>query len=455
MSTKSLRWLGVIIPLLFWAAVMALRAYLAPHVPVGYEAGLELALVGVGGAIFSSWVANRFDAHEAEISQRARQLEALRQATLSLTTELELDRVLTRVVEVSRTLAAARYAALGVVNAESGEIEQFITSGLTEQERSEMGPEPSGRGLLGAILTERRTLRIDDIASDPRSVGYPAHHPPMRTMLGVPLIFKGQVFGNLYLADKVNPSGGPALRFTDQDERTLEMFAAHASIAIENARLHRQNQLLAIMQERERFGMNLHDGIIQSIYAVGLILDDAKHRIESEPASAREQVSQSLRGLNDVIRDIRCYIMDLRPQRFEGRTLDEGLEELASAVTERAGLRVDLALDPTAAAYVSAEQTAELLHVAQEAITNVRKHSGAETVTLRLSRGGGQILMSIEDDGSGFDVFRTASKSTGNGLRNMQDRARVVNGELEIDSQAGHGTRIVVSVPYSRRTRTA
>ncbi len=451
MSTKTLRWLGVILPVAFWTALIMVRVYVTPHASTAFAASAELLLVALGGALFSWWVADRFDQHEAEILQRAQQLDALREASLAVATEVDLTRVLQSVVDLSRRLSGARYAALSVLDAEGKQVEEFITSGVTAEERARMGDPPQGHGLLGAIITERRAMRIDHISADPRAVGFPEHHPYMTTLLGVPLLGKGRLFGNLYLCDKVDPDGSGPIPFTDADQRTLDMFAAHASVAIDNARLHRQNQQIAIMQERERFGMNLHDGIIQSIYALGLLLDDAQHRADSEPEVARQRIAQTIAGLNEVIRDIRSYILDLRPQRFEGRSLEEGLRGLATAYGAHSPLEVHVSVEPAAAAAATPQQTAELLHLAQEALTNTQKHAAAERVHLHLGRVGGHLSLTIEDDGRGFDVFRTAAHPTGNGLRNMQERARALDGEIEIESQRGKGTRIAVSIPLAAR----
>jgi signal transduction histidine kinase len=451
MSTKTIRVLGILLPVLLWILLNALRVYLGPYVTPMVELSLELLLVAAGGALFAHWVASRFERHDREVDQRAQQLEALRMAAISLTSEVELRDVLQRVLELSRELSGARYAALGVVDSTDGRIEEFLTAGISEAERAAMGSPPEGLGLLGAIMTERRSMRVDNLAADPRSVGFPEHHPHMSTLLGVPIMSKGVIFGNLYLTDKLNPTGTTPLPFTDQDQRTLEMFAAHAAVAIENARLNRQNRQIAIMRERERFGMNLHDGIIQSIYALGLMLEDAQHRIVSEPETAQSRIAGALTGLNSVIADIRSYIMDLRPERFEGRSLQAGLQAIADQAAERGEIRLDLNVDTKAADRATPRQTAELLHVAQEAMANIQKHAGACKVALGVRRQGDFILLEIADDGCGFDVFRTAGRANGQGLRNMQDRARALHGELEIDSVAGEGTRIVLSVPVARR----
>jgi signal transduction histidine kinase len=456
MSTKTLRWLGVVLPLVLWAFLAVFRVYLAPFTPTFLAVALELAVVVVFGALFSNWVADRFDAHETRMAERTAQLAALREATLALTTEVELETVLQRAVDLSCQLAGARYAALGVLDESGNVIAEFHTAGITPEERARMGDPPQGHGLLGAILAERRPMRVDHIAADPRSVGFPEDHPVMSTLLGVPIMSKGRIFGNLYLTDKLNPqAGGPPLPFTDQDQRTLEMFAAHAAVAIENAQLFRQNRELVIMRERERFGMNLHDGIIQSIYALGLLLDDAYHRADDEPQVAKERIGVAVKGLNDVIRDIRSYIMDLRPLRFEGRSLQQGLEDLAKRVRAHSLLQVHLDVDQPAAAAATPAQADEILHVAQEALTNIQKHAQAEQVDIHLTRSGSRIYLTILDNGRGFDVFRAAAHNHGHGLRNMQDRARALQGEFEIESLDGQGTRIVLSVPLTGRARAA
>lgn len=451
MSTKTLRWLGILLPVLFWASVTALRVYLTAYTTVVLEAAIELLLVALAGALFSSWVARRFDAHDAEIDARVQQTETLRQAALALTAEVDLTQVLQRVVDLSKQLSQARYAALGVLDVDGTRIEQFITAGIAPEQRVAIGEPPQGHGLLGAILTERRPMRVASIAGDPRAVGFPPNHPPMQTLLGVSLISKGQILGNLYLADKYDSTGRGPLPFTEQDQNALEMFAAHASVAIENARLHRQNQQIAIMQERERIGMNLHDGVIQSIYALGLLLDDAHHRVTDEPALARERIGLTVQGLNEVIRDIRSYIMDLQPQRFEERSLAQGMDELARTFSASAALTVDLAVDAAAAARATPQQAAELLHITQEALANIQKHASADQVHVTLARTGGRLCLVIGDNGHGFDVFRTASNSHGQGLRNMQERARALDGEFEIESENGRGTRILLSLPMAPR----
>jgi signal transduction histidine kinase len=452
-SVRRVRWLGVLLPMLLWTGVLFVRASLADKVPAWVEWTAELTLVAAGCFIFANWVATNFERHQREMDARAQQLEALREAGIALTTETALEPLLQRVVDESRALAGAKYAALGVLSDDGKRIDQFIFSGMEPNAREMIGTHPMAVGLLGLILESSQPVRIDNIAEDPRAAGYPDSHIPMRTLLGVAVVARGKVLGNLYLADKLDPESEAALPFTEIDARTLEMFATHASIAIENARLQQQNQQLAIMQERERFGMNMHDGIIQSLYALGLILEDAEHRVESEPMVARQRLRQTIDGLNQVIRDIRAYIMDLRPQRFEESTMALGLERLVQNLSAHWSLRVQTTIDPEAAALIDSlgssatRQKSELLHIAQEALTNINKHARATVVSVVLALDEGDLVLTITDNGQGFDVFQTARSSTGNGLRNMQQRARALHGELEIQSLPGSGTTLTLSLP--------
>jgi len=459
-SIRRIRWLGVFLPMLLWAGVLVVRALAANRVPNWLEWTGELVLVGAGCLVFSNWVATNFERHQREMDQRAQQLESLRQAGIALTTETELEPLLQRVVDESRTLANARYAALGVLSADGNTIDQFIFSGMEPAARDLIGQHPMAKGLLGLFLNSTEPVRIDSIADDPRATGFPALHIPMRTLLGVAIKARGKVLGNLYLADKINPADGDPLPFSEMDARTLEMFATHASIAIENARLQQQSKQIAIMRERERFGMNMHDGIIQSLYAIGLILDDAQHRIESEPETARLRIRQTIDDLNQVIRDIRAYIMDLRPQRFEEGALGKGLETLVQNLTAHWSLHVQTKVGPGVSDAIESlgeygtRLQSEILHIAQEALTNINKHAQATVATVELALEDDELQLTIADNGSGFDVFRIARTSQGNGLRNMQQRARALHGELEIESAPGAGAKLTLMLPLSTTATT-
>ena len=410
-----------------------------------------LIAIGLGAAAFSSWVFAIVDQQETEVRRHADQLAALHEAALSLTTELDMGQVLQKVVDLSCSLVNARYAALGVLDDAGESIEQFITAGIDPVLRAQMGELPRGHGLLGALIEEGKPIRIPEITDDPRSVGFPPNHPPMHSLLGVPIRSKGRVIGDLYLTDKLIEVEDGTERlgvFTPEDQEVAEMFATQAAIAIENAQLYRKTQQLAILQERQRFGMDLHDGIIQSIYAIGLMLEESDLSVESNPPDAHTSIRQALHGLNDVIRDIRNYILDLRPQRFQGRDLGQGLEEIARELRANTLLNIDVNTDGVDFRSLSAEQTVDLLHIAQEAITNAAKHARATHVSVALYQNAGKLVLSINDNGQGFELAQAQNKG-GHGLRNMRERAAAIGGVMHVDSRVGKGTQLEIQLSPS------
>ena len=370
-------------------------------------------------------------------------LESLFEASMTITAELAIDRVLQRIVDLSRSLVGAQYAALGVPTASGTALERFVTSGMTSQEIAQIGHLPTGKGLLGLLLREPKPLRVRRLTDDPRSSGVCDGHPRMTSFLGVPILFKGKLVGNLYLTDKIG-----ADEFSEQDEHLITMLAAQAAIAIENANLYKQVQRLAVLEERERIAMDLHDGIIQSIYGVGLMLEYAGLMFDEQPEAAHQRLQDSIGALNEVIRDIRNYILDLRPQRFQNKNLSAGLVDLVRAFKANTLIIVDVQTADRADADLTPEQSVGLFHIAQEALANVAKHARARNVTMNLRRESAQVILSIQDNGRGFEAS-TVKAYTGHGLQNMQERARALNAQLHIDSTPGQGTLIEVKLPVS------
>lgn len=452
-NTRSLRWLGVIGPLIFWLCVLLLEAVILAE-PIAWPAALaELVLITAGSIWFANSVASSLEWQQDEAQRRSEHLVALRNASLALTNELDLANVLQRVVDLSRTLVQARYGALAVLDAEGKNISQFYTSGLTAEQRQALGRPPEGHGLLGMMTRQGEAVRLDNITADTRATGFPTDHPSMRSLVGVPIMAKGRIFGNLYLADKRTESATGAVvidAFSAEEQEILQMFAAQAAIAIENAQLYKENQQLAILRERDRIGMDLHDGIIQSLYAIGLLLDDARHRLATDPDRARSALTTAIGGLNNTIQDIRNYISDLRPHRFQGRNVRQGLEQLAQELRTDTLFVVQLKVDPQAAAACTARQADEFLHIAQEALANIRKHAEAATIQMRFQFSDGLLQMVIADDGKGFDPA-IARGGRGNGLRNMRERARALHGEFRLESRPGDGSQVIIMAPIEKR----
>jgi len=378
-------------------------------------------------------------AHSAE-TRSEDALQALDRATRAIAGELDLDRVLQLIVDSVRDLVGARYAALGTFD-DRGRIERFITSGIDAAVRRQIGPLPQGHGLLGTIIRDGRTLRVPDIAQHPDSYGFPPHHPPMHSLLGVPIGIAGGVVGNFYLTEKVG-----AVEFSEADQELVERFAAHAGIAIQNARLHQEVQKLAIVDERLRISRDLHDGIIQSIYAVSLSLEEVPDLIDEDRAAALGRVDRAIDRLHTTIGDIRTFIVGLGSEAGSG--LAGVLEPMAHELFAGTGidLTVELADAPELDRRLPPEAAHELSQIAREALSNVARHSGASRARLSIGVDGGIATLTIEDDGSGFDPAVTLG-SGHFGLANLRDRTAAIAGQLTIESAPETGTRIIVRLP--------
>ncbi len=360
-------------------------------------------------------------------------------ATRAIAELQSVDDVLQVIVDQLRPLIGAQYAALGIVDAD-GVMERFITAGLDGETRARIGHIPAGRGFLGLIVRENRSFRIPDIALDPRRVGFPPHHPPMHSFLGVPVTVKGRSVGNLYLTNKAG-----ADEFSEDDLALVETFAVHAGIAIENARLHEQVQRLAVVDERERISKDLHDGIIQNIYAVGLSLEEVPDLIRDDPDEVERRVERAIDSLHLTIRDIRNFIFGLRPELLSGTTLINGLVAVVEEFRHNSMVDVELHVgdlpeepDPTT--------TSHLLGVVNEALSNVARHSGASRATVFVNgpEPGGLDLV-IEDNGHGFDTT-TPGVLGHQGMANMRSRMDAVGATFEVISDAT-GTRVRVHAP--------
>jgi signal transduction histidine kinase len=372
-------------------------------------------------------------------------------ATRAIAELLSVDDVLQVIVDQVRPLVGAQYAALGIVDAD-GVMERFITAGIDGPTRARIGALPRGHGFLGLIVRENRSFRIPDIAVDPRRHGFPPHHPPMHSFLGVPVTVKGRSVGNLYLTNKTG-----ADEFSEEDQALVETFAVHAGIAIENARLHEQVQRLAVVDERDRISKDLHDGIIQNIYAVGLSLEDVPELVRDDPDEVERRVERAIDSLHLTIRDIRNFIFGLRPELLIGTTLINGLVAIVEEFRHNSMIDVELHVgdvsvepDPTT--------TGHLLGVVNEALSNVARHSGASRATVFVdSRDPSGLELVVQDNGHGFDAS-TSGAIGHQGLTNMRSRMASIGATIDITSDAT-GTIVRVhrpaDTPATQRSGTA
>jgi signal transduction histidine kinase len=532
--------------------------------------------------------------------------DILLEVGLTLASELSLPVVLQRIVDLAAQVADARYGALGVIG-EGGELDQFITTGISAKQRRAIGALPRGKGILGLIIHEPRPVRITNIADHPKSVGFPAHHPAMHSFLGAPIKAMGKIYGNIYLAEKrdaatfskedeeslvilatqagvaianatlyaesrqrerwldalrditgdilagsdaesqvagiaeharglagadsatiitISPTAGqlvvaaavgahaadvrgrsvpaakslsgevmasgtplvtedasahrrayqpilrlgrvgPAIfvplrvrgratgtlmvanlkggrRFDPGTVRLVETFAAQASVAMEYAGAQSQLRRVGLLEERERIARELHDGVIQALFAVGMGLQGTA--LMAGSAQQTERIEGAVGELDKVIRDLRNYIFGLRPGILADRQLDQALRTLGEGVQASSDFNVMVEVDGDLAARLSG-RSHEIVQLTREALSNVAKHAKARNAEVRLALSGRGALLTIEDDGSGFD---TRGESTGNGLRNMRERANLLGGSLRIVSRRGKGTSLRIAFPVSQ-----
>lgn len=438
LTVGRLRLMAVVAPALFAAALLAGTALFADDVPLALLIGVGVLVSTGAAALFSAIVFDVVERGEASLVESNNQLTALRGAAMSIAEEYELGQLLKRFVDVSRQLTNARYSALSVIGAD-GEIEQFITSGISDEARARIGHLPVGRGLLGAIIQEG-ALRLDDMSKDQRSAGFPPHHPAMKSLLGVPVQSRAGTFGNLYLTDKIGAAG-----FTEADEQMVRTFAAHAALAIETSHLQSEARVLAVLRERERIGMDLHDGIIQSIYAVELGLEGAEEDVETDPQAAKRALGVAIDQLNAVIRDVRSYIFELRPAKLSydlSEAVMRMVEEFRGSASAHLVADVAPALPP-----LGEEQRLALFHVARDALVNAHRHARASRIEVSLHASVSAVHLLVIDDGVGFDV--TAERPEHHrGLHNMAARVHSAGGAMTIESAPGAGTTVRVEFPF-------
>lgn len=366
-------------------------------------------------------------------------VQALSDAIGGIAGVLTVDSVLQLIVDRVKELVGARYAALGILADDRRRIERFITSGITVEQRRLLGDPPQGHGLLGLIIKEGRSLRIRDIGAHPASYGFPANHPPMTSLLGVPVRLKNRTIGNLYLTDKID-----APDFSDDDQRLVELFAAHAGIAIENARLHEAVRYLAVIDERERIGKDLHDGIIQTLYAISLSLEDVPDLMTEDMAEASVTVDRAIDTLNRAIGELRHFVVGLRPENMDETDFTGLLAALVDQVRHNHVVEVELDV-PDERIDLPAHARSELLQIAREALSNIARHAHATTARVSVQREDDRLRLEVADDGVGFDTSSEVPRGH-LGLANMRDRARALGGALEVGSRRP-GTTIIVTVP--------
>jgi signal transduction histidine kinase len=367
-------------------------------------------------------------------------MRRLLDAVLTIGADLELPSMLDRIVRAGRDLVDARYAALGVLDDSRTRLAQFITVGLDENERRRIGALPEGHGILGLLIVDAKPLRLADLREHPDSYGFPPGHPPMRSFLGVPIRTRDQVFGNLYLTDKTT-----ADVFTEEDEELVVGLAAAAAVAIENARLHAQLAEMALLDDRERIARDLHDTVIQRLFAAGLTLKATTRLIEADPSAAIARVTQAVDDLDLTIRHIRTAIFGLEATRGSDDGLRQRVLAVAREVSRVLGFEPRVVFEGAVDTLVSEAIATEVVAVLREALSNVARHAAASSVDIEIAADV-ELTVTVIDDGVGLPP--SGDERAGNGMLNMAARAERLGGTCTAERRsAQRGTSVVWRVP--------
>lgn len=364
------------------------------------------------------------------------QLQALLDAVLLIETDVELPAVLRHIVEVACSLVDARYGALGVIDETGTSLSEFVTIGFTQETIDEIGHLPEGAGILGLLILDPNPIRLADLSQHPDSAGFPAGHPPMRSFLGVPVKVGDRVFGNLYLTEKLG-----AAEFSEADKDLIGALAGAAGIAVENARLHVRVRSLTVAADRERIARDLHDTVIQRLFATGLTLQSSLPLIENHEVVAR--IETAISDLDDTIRQVRTTIFGLEPPPTTERGVRARVLEICAEASRGLGFEPEVRFIGPIEGRVPDRAATELLATLREVLSNVARHARASQAEIEVSVRE-DLHLRVLDDGKGMDA---SHQSTGKGLANMRQRAEGLGGTCQLLGWDGGGTEVSWRVP--------
>jgi signal transduction histidine kinase len=365
-----------------------------------------------------------------------RSLRQLLDAVITVGSDLDLETMLRHIIESAVALVDARYGALGVLDESGTRLSQFITVGMDDETYHAIGTLPEGHGILGLLIVDPKPIRLPDLHEHPDSYGFPPNHPPMNSFLGVPVRIRDQVFGNLYLTDKTT-----AEVFTDIDEELVVALAAAAGVAIENARLHVKVREIALIEDRERIARDLHDTVIQRLFATGLRLQAAARL--SERPEVIDRIMQAVDELDLTVKYIRTAIFGLEGSLRGDGGLRQRVLAMASEAAGPLGLDPHVLFDGPVDA-VADEVATHLLAVLGEALTNVARHAQARRVDVEVATAGKDVVLRVTDDGLGLPE---ELRSEGRGMANMGARASRLGGTFTTGPGPRSGTAVEWRVP--------
>ena len=363
-------------------------------------------------------------------------LRRVLEAILLIERDLELPALLRHVVDEACSMTGARYGALGVLNNDRTALAEFITVGLSPEDEKQIGARPTGRGVLGLFVSDPRPIRLAHLGEHADSYGFPPHHPPMSSFLGVPIKVRGEVYGNLYLTDKIGWS-----EFTGDDVALVEVLALAAGIAIENTRLHQQVQAVAVYEDRDRLARDLHDTVIQRLFGVGLNLQSLSGRARDDMS---EGLTAAVTEIDRVIERIRSTIYQLG-MSDDDRGVRDNVTSTVRDLSSVVGFDVSVSFEGPVDAAISERVAEHLLATVRESVTNVGRHAHATRASVTLTVKDHNCTLTVLDDGIGLDESTT--RQDGLGLNNLRHRAEKLGGTLHLESAEGGGTLFTWQVP--------
>ena len=353
---------------------------------------------------------------------------------LTVGSDLDLPAVLDRIVRAATELVDARYGALGVLDDKGERLAQFLTVGIDDEGRAAIGHLPDGHGILGLLIVDPRPIRLPDLREHPDSYGFPPNHPPMRSFLGVPIRVRDEIFGNLYLTDKTT-----AEVFTDIDEELCVALAVAAGIAIENARLHQRVRDLDLVEDRERIARDLHDTVIQRLFATGLAIQAAA-RLATSPEVA-DRLEGAVDDLDQTVKHVRSVIFGLETVRPRSGARTDAMT-LSREASRSLGFEPHIVFGGPVDALVHGDLAVDVLAALREMLSNVARHARATRVDVALTAAD-DICVRVDDDGIG----PRGAQNEGNGLRNLATRAQRHGGTFTVTPRAPGGTTAEWRVP--------
>ncbi len=412
----------------------------APEFTADDEKIIQMLAAYAAAAIQNARLYEEMREHDAAVTRRNEDLALINDIASTLTASLQLDEILNKTLALVMNYMKVDAGEIFLLEEDKQTLRMVLHRGQSPEAFWNRNLFRMGEGYVGRAAEKGIPLVSSDLQSDSAFMRDEVVKAGFRQLVCIPLRSGESVMGVLN-AFSQNPR--------QYEERSLLLLTAvcnWAGLAIENARLHAHARRLAVLEERDRIGMDLHDGIIQSIYGVGLALEGVYHSVEEDPRDAKLRIQHAIDGLNQAIRDIRAYILDLRPRQLGNDGLLAGIRRLVTEYRANTFSEVEFVAPRSDLKELPHSHSLALFHICQEALANAAKHSAAKKVNISLWVTSDRVLLEIRDDGRGFPIEKMTT-TIGHGLSNMQTRARAVGGEVDIISAPGEGTTILAWVP--------